>query len=289
MSAPLTSRLRAALPALGLAFAVRVACACALAVAPARWASSTTRGFPRGELALVDHGAGLLLEVLQRRQVQLGLMPTAPVVAVLGGVAALVTFGALVAALARPQALSSSLVHAGRRMGSLLLVSGLGALALSLVALLEALALMSALATASRQAALVAGALALLPLACVACLVDAAKVAAITSPEGGVAALRLAARGVRRGFVALLASYLVLALGELLVATAGALAVAGLAFGSPLAVLLATACALLALAALTLARAWFLAGLVPRFENAPLHGATDLRYVSAPPSADPPR
>ncbi|MBK6513894.1 MAG: hypothetical protein IPM79_29125 [Polyangiaceae bacterium] len=283
------ARLKPALGAIALGLVIRVACGLAVGSGPSRWAAHVTRGFPEGERALFEHGAGLLLELLQRRQLELRLLPTAPIVALLGGAMALVSFGALVASLERPTSLPSALVRAGRRIGSLVLTSGLGALTLSLVGLLEVMALAAALGAASTRVVLAAGCAALLPLAAVACLVDVLRAAAVLAPDGGAAPFRVAFGVARRELPSLTLSYLAAVFVELLAALLGAIVVASLLFGSTLAAAGAALAALVALVIMALARAWFLAAVVKRIENVVLHRPTNLSYVSAPPSADLPR
>ncbi|NUP05611.1 MAG: hypothetical protein HOW73_06080 [Polyangiaceae bacterium] len=280
------ARIRGAVPALSFALGLRLVCAFAVAVAPARWVAHATQNFPRGELALVDNGAGLLVELVFRRQVETGVLPVAGIASVVVALLGLVAFGALAVSLHRPAPLSSAVAWSARRFGWLLLASGIGAVVAVVVLLVETVTLFYALRFSPPSAQIFGFVVAMIPLSIIAAATDTVR-AACAVLDGPSAALRVGLGTLRDHFGALCGRYVVSVVAELAIAFGGLAVVGRLLLGNAPVAIAGGLLAVVALIAVVLARAWFLAHVVDRLvlsesENDALHRPSNMSYVPAP-------
>jgi hypothetical protein len=283
------ARVRGAWKLVLVGIVVRLALALAAALVPASWASHTTRYFPRGELALADHGGMLLLDVFAHGSLPHGTGNLSLLLGAVAVVMGLLPFGAIVLALREPAGVTALLARSLSRMGTSLLLSGAALVALALVLLIEVMAfapLVAALGRKSLFAPLLLIALALPAPAAFALYGDALRVRGLLAEDGFIERFGLTLHCLRGRLVASLARYLLAATVQTL-ALAGAVVLAFTVVARPPGILvlgLAGAAMLLLVAAFT--RAWLLGHLVAVVQPASpdleaLQGSRDVGYEAA--------
>ncbi len=182
--------LRDGYPIYLLLLALRVGLSLVLAAGPAGLVSERFQAFPGGELALLDRGGALLIELIRRPPQWSGATSTFVLGAVVGHVLSVPLVAALLARFAEPRRslLRSGLVGA-TRFGPLLLVSGLGSMLLALAGFLGVASATPVVDRFSEGAwsRVAAGgalfALAMIPAAWVGISTDAARVVVVTGPR----------------------------------------------------------------------------------------------------------
>lgn len=264
---PARSRLRAALPFVVLAFVVRALLGAAIAVEPARFVASTTRHFPRGELALFDQGGALLFELYYQRKITIAPTAVDLVALIVGHLLGLFVMAALVHRVAHPAAsVREALRAVPPRYPLLVLATGLGTLALGLIASAGVALAFFAVAPTTPVGQGAAIALVLVPLAAFSLVLDAVRVALAATDDSLGAATARALRAIARDPAPLLLRYAAAAIAQGTLAVAAVAVAFGLALGRPFAaaagILAATTCTLAAVAV----RAWLLATLTRRVE-----------------------
>jgi hypothetical protein len=280
------ARVRGAWKLVLVGIVVRLALALPAALVPASWASHVTRHFPRGELALADHGGLLLLDVFAHGSLPHGTGNVSLLLGALAVTVGLLPFGAIVFALREPGAVTALLARSLSRLGTSLLLSGAALVALALVVLIEVMAfgpLVSALGRKSVVAPLLLIAVALPAPAAFALYGDALRVRGLLADDGFIERFGLTLRCFRGRLAASLARYLLAATVQAL-ALVGAVVLAFAVVARPPGVLvlgLVGATMLLLVAAFT--RAWLLGHLVavvdPDVEA--LQASRDVGYEAA--------
>ncbi len=265
MSALATRRARAAIPLVALAAGARAILGAAVAVEPARYVATTTRHFPRGELALFDQGGALLFELYYQRKIAIAPTALDLIAIVVGHLVGLFVMAALVVRLANPAlTVREALRAVPPRYPLLVLATGLGTFFLAVLAgaSFGAAIFLIAPSTASGQG--LTAALILLPLGLLALLVDSVRVALAVSDESLGAALARATRAVLRRPAPIFLRYALATLAQAALATAGAASAVWLAFKAPLVAAFGIALSALCLVAAVAVRAWLLAALTDR-------------------------
>ncbi len=275
---------RRLLPALLLCLVVRVLLALPLAAEPRAWVAAATRHQPRGELAILDRGGALLLELWSSGDLPRGMPAQGSLLGLLAALLALLPFGALVLSLrGEDTSLSAALGRAASRWGGLILISGAGVLLLAAVTSLQLF--IATLVLDDPEDAplpwLVAMLLSVPVPAAVAAFTDALRARCLLCDEGFLDRVSAMWERLSGSALELWGRYLVSASLQLgvtllsLVLLVRAVGAPTLSFG------LACLGSLLLLALALLARAWFLAHLVKRLDQ-PLHAAQEVGYESAP-------
>jgi hypothetical protein len=286
------TRLRGAWKLVLVGVLVRLSLGLAAGLVPASWATDVTRYFPRGELALADHGALLLFDALAHGSMPYGAGRLSLLLGVVAISVGLVPFGAVVFALHERGGVATLLGRSLSRMGTSLLLSGAALLALALAVVIEVMAFGPLLSAFSRKSLLIPALLIAVALpvpAAFALYGDALRVRGLLADDGFIARFGLTVRCLRGRVGVSLARYLLAATLQLL-ALAGAGSLAFMAVAQPAGVLvlaLVGSCLLLVIAAF--ARAWLLAHLVaavePADQPAPdveaLQGSRDVGYEAA--------
>jgi hypothetical protein len=275
------TRMRQASTAVLVGVGLRVFLGLGLGLVPAAWATETTRHFPRGELALAEHGSTLLLDLFAHGSLPHGSGRLALFLGLFSITLGLVPFGATILGLHERDRIAALLARTLARMGTLLLVSGVVLIALALVLLLEVMAVGPLVSTLG-QKSLVAPAL-LLTLAipapaAFALYGDALRVRAMLADDSFIDRFAVTLRCLRGRGLVVFARYL-LAASLQAVALGGAAALSAAVIAQPTGLLvmgLAGAALLLIAAAFT--RAWLLAHLVVLLEP----GAADVEALQGP-------
>ncbi len=286
------ARLRGAWKLVLVGVLIRLALGLAAGLVPASWATDVTRHFPRGELALVDHGALLLLDAFAHGSMPHGAGRLSLLLGVVAISVGVWPFGGLVLALRERGGVATLLARSLSRMGTSLLLSGTALAALALVVLIEVMAfgpLISAFSRKSLLVPLLLFALALPAPAAFALYGDALRVRGLVADDGFIARFGFTVRCLRGRLGVSFARYLLAATLQLC-ALAGAATLALLVVaGSSGALALGLVGSLLLLLVAAFARAWLLAHLVaavePTDQPAPdfeaLQGSRDVGYEAA--------
>lgn len=269
-----------------LVFAVRLVFAATVGLVPATWAAESARHFPRGELALLEHGGVLLFDVLVHGSVPYGATRVAGALALILAVLALIPFGSLVLQLYRPRGLASALTQSMARIGTSLLLTGVSLVLLALVLVFEMFAFGPVIASFGGTSAwpwIIGVSLALPAPAAFALYGDALRVRGLLARDGFLDRFGVTMRLLRPYALGCFARYLSSA--ALQVVFAGGAVALGLAVVARSTGVFAVGMlgAFALLAAASLARAWLLAHLVsvvgPGPEDVePLHGSSDVGY-----------
>lgn len=296
-------RLRQAWAPVVSGIVLRIALALAVGVVPASWAGEATRAFPRGELALVEHGGMLLFDVFAHGSQPYGSGRLWLFLGVFAITLGLIPFGATVLALHRRDRLAALFAGSLARLGTSLLLSGVTLFSLGLVVLVEVMAFGPLITTLGRRS--LVGPLVLLALAMpipalTALYGDALRVRGLLCADGFMARFGATLRNLRGRLAASFVRYLLAAIAQTL-AVLGAAVLGAAVVARPTGLfLLGTLGSLALLAMAAFARAWLLGHLVSLIEPSEtdvpdppesveaLHGSHDVGYEAAP-SRDAPR